>query len=959
MRLPRLILVLTLALGGLSCSHVILSERPLVSTAWPHATSDLQPDPAVTWGHLPNGLRYAILPHATPPQRVSAFLLVQTGSYHERNHELGYAHFVEHLAFRTLRGVPDGVFATLEKLGASTSPHSNGVTGPFETQYRLDDLPAHDPAALPASLAILRAIADGIVFDEEGVARERKVIFNERLTHNAMMASARADELEFLPPRNTDLHGNELASLFSSSRVARRAPFGTTETLEAATAARLRTFYERWYRPERMVLAIAGDVAPAEVEALVRRNFESLAPRGRAAAEPPIELPKPRSELHGTAHDWKTEPFSRVALGVVRPHFAPDTLERRRGFLARRLSLSMLERRYQRTANGENPPFLSARPVLSHYVPGAELLILRASASPLQWPKAVEALDFEPRRIWVQGFAPTEFQRAVQAEINRTTAAARHATLRSSGNLAQALAFSVARGVVFTSPEYDREITAAQLRSLTAEECRDHFAALLGSDEFAFAIAGPFPAAAPKPDAAGQALYASRTAPLPEYAPPPAIRPFPYTDFGPPGKIVKSDHSVSLDAQLIEFANGVRLNLKRTTFDPGRVSVAFRLDGGRQSVPAHLPGLEMKLFAWMLGGVRDLSLEELGASLTELTGQPQLSLSSSEFRLTQRESATNLPLLFQVATAHFVRPGLHPNPGAAQLADQLVAPLQVTAGGVSEWALRQRVMGDHPAVRAPSLAQVQQRTVEELKPWLISLLNEAPLEIGIVGDFESTVVIDAVASTFGALPPRPTTRPRSPLGTMPQPAKPFADTRTFNGNKGLAAVSLLWPVPVNDYPSRFRAQIIAKILEQRLWQRFRVDAGEAYIVHASFQTTNETFDPACDFLQCRVEGAPDRADHLATLAREVAATLARDGATADEFERARRPLLGDTQSGMRNNDWLLDIIAVAQSNPLYAEQWARATAEFQSATVAEINAALRHWLSPDRTSQMIVKPDES
>jgi len=53
------------------------------ATAWPHEQSDLQPDPAVTWGRLENGMRYVLLPNDTPKGRISLRLLVAAGSLME------------------------------------------------------------------------------------------------------------------------------------------------------------------------------------------------------------------------------------------------------------------------------------------------------------------------------------------------------------------------------------------------------------------------------------------------------------------------------------------------------------------------------------------------------------------------------------------------------------------------------------------------------------------------------------------------------------------------------------------------------------------------------------------------------------------------------------------------------------------------------------------------------------
>jgi hypothetical protein len=95
---------------------------------------------------------------------------------------------------------------------------------------------------------------------------------------------------------------------------------------------------------------------------------------------------------------------------------------------------------------------------------------------------------------------------------------------------------------------------------------------------------------------------------------------------------------------------------------------------------------------------------------------------------------------------------------------------------------------------------------------------------------------------------------------------------------------------------------------------------------------------------------------VAAIAREIVATLARTGATAEEFERARSPLVRQTESDLRTNAWWMDVVVVAQSDPAYGEGWARAWSEYQSATVDEINALARAVLTPDRLGQLLVRP---
>jgi zinc protease len=63
----------------------------------------------------------------------------------------------------------------------------------------------------------------------------------------------------------------------------RRQRFGTKETVASFDAAKVRALYDRYARPNNLVLAVYGDVDPAAVEAQVRRRFGDWA-RGEVPA---------------------------------------------------------------------------------------------------------------------------------------------------------------------------------------------------------------------------------------------------------------------------------------------------------------------------------------------------------------------------------------------------------------------------------------------------------------------------------------------------------------------------------------------------------------------------------------------------------------------------------------------------------------------------------------------------
>jgi hypothetical protein len=76
-------------------------------TPWAHEASDIAPDPAVRFGALPNGMRYALLKNQLPPGAVSIRCL-SISDRDEAESEKGLAHFIEHMAFNGSKNVAEG-----------------------------------------------------------------------------------------------------------------------------------------------------------------------------------------------------------------------------------------------------------------------------------------------------------------------------------------------------------------------------------------------------------------------------------------------------------------------------------------------------------------------------------------------------------------------------------------------------------------------------------------------------------------------------------------------------------------------------------------------------------------------------------------------------------------------------------------------------------------------------------
>ncbi|MEP4546766.1 MAG: insulinase family protein [Saccharospirillum sp.] len=188
----------------------------------------------------------------------SISLLVKAGSLQEEASELGYAHFVEHMAFNGTEAFPGETIRTqLESLGMSLGDHSNAYTTFDHTSYDLH-LNTVDPERLEAAIQLLSEWAYRIEFNDQEVQKEKAIIIEEW-----RLSETEADRVD------ARIQENYLAG----SRLAERLPIGTKQSIESATADALETFYQRWYRANNMAIIVTGDVDEQLVSELVAQYF--------------------------------------------------------------------------------------------------------------------------------------------------------------------------------------------------------------------------------------------------------------------------------------------------------------------------------------------------------------------------------------------------------------------------------------------------------------------------------------------------------------------------------------------------------------------------------------------------------------------------------------------------------------------------------------------------------------
>ncbi len=931
---------------GLLLVAASLSAVPLraPTTEWPHTTSDVPVDPAITWGRLDNGLRYAILPNAEPRDRVSVRLLVATGALMETDAQRGLAHFIEHMGFNGTRNFPPGQLVEyFQRLGMAFGPDTNASTGFDRTQYQVE-LPKNDADSLREAFKALRDYADGVLFLPEEIEQERGVILAEKRERDSADFRAMLAEFGFALPQTL---------------LPRRFPIGTEEVIRSAPRDEFVDYYDTWYRPERMALVVVGQVEPAAVAPLIAAAFADMQPRAPARPEPELGSVVMPEGVRAQVHRDPELPRISVSIQTVAPYaYEPDTAASRLKYLPRQLAYTMLNRRFEELAKQEGAPFTSASAHTSEmldFVSNSSLDV--ATTKPEQWRPALAVAEQELRRALEHGFQPAELREATANMANALDDAVKQAPTRRSSGLAAGLISTIHGHNVFSHPVAVRDLYQPALARVTVADCLAALREAWAAPGRLIFASGNLPAELDAATVEG-AFAESRTATV---AAPAAIadQTWGYADFGPAGTIVARHEISDLGIVQVDFANGVKLNLKKTDFQAATILVSARFGGGVLTLPATKPGLDV--FARSAAGLMGLgkhSADELRRILAGRSVSAGFFVENDAFFVTGQTTPKDLELQFQLLAATIADPGYRPEGerllrrGMAQYYNQL----QHTPEGVYPLEINRKLASDDPRFGLPPMDTLAGYSMADVRAWLEPELPKGPLELSIVGDIDLEATIALAAQTFGTLPPRSAKPAYGSERQVAYPAAGFAAERTVQTEIPRGTVFVFWPSnDAFDVRRNRRLNLLASTIEDRLRVKIREGLGGAYSPNAS-NDGSLTF-PGYGILSVQVGVDPAQAAAIRDTVREIGESLRTSGITDDELVRMKQPILtGILESARTNSYWLANVLGGCRELPQRFE-WARnRTADITAITREEINALATEYLRPERLVSYIVLP---
>ena len=364
----------------------------------------LPADPAVRTGVLENGLTYYIRHNEKPKGMAEFYILHDVGAIQEGDNQQGLAHFLEHMAFNGTQTYPGkSLIEYLEKIGVKFGANLNAGTSWDYTQYYMTDVPVARESVVDSTLMILHDWSHFITLDPKEIDSERGVIKEELRTRDGAQWRSQIAMIKAIGKGTLYEHRNLI---------------GYLEGLEGFGYDDLRTFYDKWYRPDYQAVIVVGDVDVDQVEQKIKTIMADIpAPAANAAQKDVIVVPDNDEPIVSVYADPEMQQSSLMIMykSQAMPKEMNNTLMYELTGILKSYITEMINERLSDIARKPNAPFLQAvfEPATSFgIIPTLEVSVGQVVTQDGKIMEGYKALLTEMERMRRHGFTEGEWERA-------------------------------------------------------------------------------------------------------------------------------------------------------------------------------------------------------------------------------------------------------------------------------------------------------------------------------------------------------------------------------------------------------------------------------------------------------------------------------------------------------------------------------------------------------------------
>lgn len=819
-------------------------------------------------------------------------LLVKAGSLQERDTELGYAHFVEHMAFNGTDAFPgDAIREQLEYLGMSLGDHVNAYTTFDHTRYDLY-LNSVDPERLEAAIRLLSEWAYRVEFSEQEVQKEKAIVVEEW-----RLMQTEADRVESRIKEN----------YYAGTRGADRMPIGTRISIESATAEGLKAFYQRWYRANNMAIIVAGDVDAPAVAELVAQYFP----------EDNQNSPEPGSyKLNPAAMEERlilTDPY--VTSGYVEiNHYVDypliDTIDELVDINHWIAALDIWYDRVQARLPDTQGAVSNADYSWNH-LSGDRLNIgLSANLAGDDFEQAIGLIEQERQRIIATGIDQAELDNWRNSLLEHE---------RSQQDSAAYLADVIVQNILFDWPMLGQperiKLFEQRLGELTPESVQAAFAALFNSDP-KITLIHPYRSPAPTIEDINTWLDSAAVLPLATVASESetdtawAINP------ATGGAIVKEE-ALAQDVTRWTLNNGMTVHYRHSDQAPGKVYYELvGLHGFNALSPSETIVARLALPTLGTSGLRDMNGSQLSEWLNarNITQMPRFSF--FERGMYGSGPRQQFPVMMRL---------LHSALTEAQVDDTAWRHIrnqnrehlnQIQGHPHEPWikTVEETLFRNDVAFRSLSAEELNRIDADSIQAIYDTYFSGTQnYQLSIVGDISRKTVRTSIIEAIATLPQQ--SADWSVGRAYPAPAE-TASHRVSGSGEQTATTVLRYSLPKTDFTetSFTTFNLLEAWLNKTLFEEIRENRGYVYSIRSTIDGATITQDEITLIIELSTD--PENVETVLTEVKTQLVSLAESQATANQINQWHQTLKLDFQQNINGAKQQAEVMAYA---PLFGQ----------------------------------------
>ena len=911
----------------------------------PALADPLPADPAVTLGTLPNGLRYYIRRNPKPEKRAELRLVVNAGSILEDDDQRGLAHFLEHTAFNGTRSFPKNeLVGYLQSIGVRFGADLNASTSFDQTVYILP-IPTDTARIVERGFDILADWARGQQFDSAEVANERGIVLEE--WRGGQGAGERMLR-QWLP---VALRG---------SRYAERLPIGTRESIQGATAAKLRRFYDDWYRPDLMAVVAVGDFDAARVEALIKTHFANIPRAARPRPRPVPDVPPNAAPLVAVATD-KEATRSTVTVLYKRPHESTRTVADYRRGLMQELYLAMLNGRLAEIAQKPGAPFLGAGVGTGpFFARTTDAFQLSATVEDGLIPRGLEALLVEARRVDRFGFLPAELERERQDLLRGYEQAYAEREKTNSGAYVGEYVQHFLAGDAFPGIAYEYDLVRRLLPEITVAELNGLARGWITDSNRVIVAQAPSKPGVKVPTEAELLAVFRRASEAPVAAYTETLSSQPLVARLPaPGRVVSERTVPGVGVTEWRLSNGARVLLKPTDFKADEVLMTAYSAGGTSLAPdsAYMSAAQAAQVV-SLSGIGDFSRVDLGKKLSGKAAGVAPVIGEASEGLGGRASPKDLETLLQLTHLHFTAPRL--DTAAFQAFRAQAAQAIANRGLVPEQAFADTVQvtmsgGSFRArpLTAATFAEVDPRRA--LAFYRERFADASDFTFLFVGNVAPAALRPLAERYLASLPS--IKRKETWKDTGGAPPKGVVEKVVRRGVEPKATTLLLFTGPFAYTPeNRFALNALTELFQIKLTESLREQLGGTYSPGVGASTSRV---PRAEYaIRVSYGSSPENADRLTRTVFALVDTLRTRGPSAADVAKVREQLARGREVQLKQNAaWLGNIAGRDQAGEPLEGLLAPYDAMVRALSPALVQQAARRYFDTKNYARFTLLPE--